>query len=291
MGRPLVRQRYFNSFGLNHANAVHQIQSSVWGTNDTGPTAGYLISQNSDNRFGAHTVNGNSTVKLVNTAPAGPGQATVKLFDVGTDPKIIATATANLKVINASVVIGGANYHVGDNITLQGGTFGNAANVTVATVNGTAIATVTAAAVANQGYRVLPANIAGMTGIDTTNANGHGAIFSVNFGLESVTVTNNGNGYVLANAVVQGALVQPTTTVTVTGGNVASVAVGAAGWVNVNPVVAIEPTNDAVDYVKRLSARRAITWSGNVVYWISKGESPHPDFISHGLRFAYLDTL
>lgn len=293
MGRP-INKKFLGTVGATGANAIHQIQSTTWGTNDTAAVPGYLSKQNSTNRFRAVTIHGSSLTTLSNGSPTSAGYSAVKVFPVGTIPTTYATATANLKVINAAVVTGGANYHAADVLSLVGGTFGHAATVTVNSVfANSAINAVTLNVVANQGYETLPANIAGVATVDTSNANGVGAIFSVNFGLESVKVLTGGANYTDAQFIFPGATVNPTVTSTVTNGVVQdTVVVDTPGVINVTPTVEVEGTNKTTEYVKNIqSASKLITWSGNVYTWLPKGAISPVSWASEGVNLAFLDTL
>jgi len=294
MGRPLKRQKYFDHKGLNGSNAVHQIQSTTWGAADSSALAGYLTKQNSTNRFRAHTVNGDSLTTLSNGVPTSSGYSAVKVFPVGSDPIVYANVTANLKVINASLVNGGNNYHTNDVIKFNGGSFGNAATVTVNSVFGnSAINAFTLNVVANQGYSSLPANIAGIATTDTSNANGIGAIFSANFGLESVNVVSGGNNYSSANLIFSGATTSPTvTSYIVSGSLVNNVVVNTPGIINVNPAVTAEGTSGTTEYVKQIqSEHQILTFAGHVYNWLPTGATPPADYANLAIPLAYLDTL
>ena len=105
MGRPINGQRYLG------ANAPHQIQATVWGTKDSGATAGYLTQQNSPNRFRTTTVNGTSLTTFKN----GPGNLVagtsyVNVFPVGTYPTTYATGNVKLKALaTGNLIISGGN--------------------------------------------------------------------------------------------------------------------------------------------------------------------------------------
>jgi len=294
MGRPLKRQKYFDHVDANKTNVVHQIQSTTWGPADSSALPGYLTKQNSTNRFRAHTVNGNSLTTLSNGTPTSAGYSAVKVFPVGSDPVVYANATAKLKIINATVVNGGNNYHANDVLSVSGGTFGNSATITVNSVFGnSAVNAITLNAVANQGYSALPANIAGVATVDTTNANGIGAIFSVNFGLESVNVVSGGNNYSSATLVFPGSQTAPTVTSFVVAGSlVNNVAVNTPGVINVNPTVTVEGTSGTTEYVKQIqSEHQVLTFGGNVYNWLPKGVTPPADYANLNIKLAYLDTL
>lgn len=293
MGRPINRQKFLGTVGLNGPAVPHQIQANVWGAADTAATPGHLARQNSPSRFVSHTANGRSLTTLCNGAPTSKGFASVKAFPVGTDPIVYATATANLKAVSATLVAGGNLYAPTNVLTLVGGTFGNAATITVNSVfANNAINSFTLNTVANEGYRALPSNIAAVA---TTDAgNGVGAIFSINFGLESVNVVSGGQNYTSANIVIPQATAAPVTTNFVVGGVLQNnVAVTSAGIINVgNPRIVVEGTAGTTEYVKQIrSAEKILCFSGNEYFWLSKGQVPPSDWSSLSIKFAYLDTL
>jgi hypothetical protein len=288
MGRP-INKKYLG------AHASHQIQSTTWGTNDTEAIAGFLTKQNSTNRFRAATIHGSSLTTLANGTPTSAGYSSVKVFPVGTIPTSQATATGNLKVINATIVNGGNVYHANDVLSLNGGVYENAATITVDSVfANSAINAFTLNTVANQGYTSLPSNIAGVSTTDTSNANGTGAIFSINFGLESVNITDGGINYTEAKFTFPNATSSPSVTSTVTNGVIQnSVVVTAPGIINSTPVtINIIGTTGTTEYVKNIqSSKKLITWSGNVYTWLPAGATPSSTWSSENVKLAFLDTL
>ena len=302
MGRPLNKQKYFGNVGLSNVPVPHQIQASVWGPNDGAATAGYLSGQNSSHRFKATTANGASVCTLVNGPnPAAAGQVAVAVYPLGSDPTTYATATANLKVVNVGVTFGGTGtYHVGDVLTLTGGTYANQPKVTVTSVSG---GLVTGAnvfpAVANQGFVALPANIVAVASSDTTNANGVGATFNVTFGVESVNITSGGAGYGadVALSFPQGlpTWTEPVATGTATLGIVNnSITVSNPGVLNIaNPTVVVGSASGTTEYVKNIQSDNVLlTFGGNVYQWLPKGAVPPVDYASpFKLKMAYLNTL
>lgn len=105
-----------------------------------------------------------------------------------------AEATAKAKVVAAVVAVAGTGYQVADVLTVAGGTSTTAATITVATVGGSGeILTLN---ISEAGaYSALPANDAAVTG-----GNGSDAEFTLDWGIESVTVTDPGTGYTEATA-------------------------------------------------------------------------------------------
>jgi hypothetical protein len=295
MGRP-ISNNFLGTVGSTTVNAVHQIQSTTWGAKDTSAVQGYLTKQNSTSRFAATTAKGTSMTTLSNGTPISAGYSAVKVFPVGNDPIVYANATAKLKAVSATLVNGGGTYHANDVLSFVGGTSAHAANVTVNTVGANnTIATFTLnVSGTNQQYTALPANIAGVATTDTTNANGTGAIFSVNFGLESVAITGGGLNYTGANIILPQATINPTTTATIVGGVVQnSVVVNTPGVVNVgNPTVVVEGTSGTTEYAKKIqSSTQVLTHSGNVYTWLPRGATVPSDYSNLSVKLAFLDTL
>lgn len=293
MGRP-INNRYLGK------NAPHQIQATIWGTNDTGATAGYLAAQNSPRRYRTTTVNGTSLTTLTN-GPSNvtvPGVMSVSVFPVGTEPTSPATANATLGVTGApTVVAGGLGYAVGDHITLVGGTANSAANLSVATIgSGGVILTVSAPgqSAGQQQYSALPANIAA---INTSNAtgNGQGAIVSAVFGLDTSYVITGGAGYTDAVVVYEPSLTAPTITQpTVTGGAVTTgpITITGKGSFNVIPTVTVEEQAGTTEYVSYMQSMNYLeTFQGHRYRWLYKGQPIPSDWAALGVNIAYLNTL
>lgn len=100
-------------------------------------------------------------------------------------PGITATGTPVLGVSTAAVSAGGTGYGIGDTITLINGTI-----LTVATLSGSAVATVT---VDDPGsVTTLPSNPVAQS---SSSGGGTGASFNLTWTVTSVTMTNNGIGY------------------------------------------------------------------------------------------------
>jgi hypothetical protein len=90
-----------------------------------------------------------------------------------------------MKVVAASVFVGGSAYSVGNVLTLSGGTASTAATLTVTSVSSGAI---TGVSITNVGsYSVLPSNPVSVTGGDGTAAS-----FTIAWGVLSVAVTSGG---------------------------------------------------------------------------------------------------
>lgn len=289
MGRPIQKQKYLG------ANALHRINATVWGTNDTGPTAGYLTRQNSDDRFRATTVNGSSLTTFVNGAPAASGQSSVKFFPGNSEGNVTleAEATAYLKIASVSIVNGGAAYTANSVLQIipEGGTYGNAATITVNSVfvgNG-AIQTFTLNNIANQRVTELPTSL--IAEGTTLTGNGAGALFSTGFGVESITVTQAGLGYgANVKVTTSGGAPDAVLTPTVAGTAITAITVTSSGNnYTVFPEVSIEDLSGTTEYVKHLASYRVITQTNEVYRWLPNGADVPEDYTN--IKFGFLDTL
>jgi hypothetical protein len=117
-----------------------------------------------------------------------------------------ATTEVFMQLVSANINSTGQSYSIGDVLTVIGGTFSNAATVTVANVglNGQ-VTSITLGTVANQMYSALPA----LSNTLVTGGTGSGASLDLSFGVESVVVTfagqyNNGLsvGFTSANETI-----------------------------------------------------------------------------------------
>ncbi|CAB4123353.1 Bacteriophage P22, Gp10, DNA-stabilising [uncultured Caudovirales phage] len=96
---------------------------------------------------------------------------------VGVQAKTIITALGSGTVLTTAIAAGGSGYSVNDTITLNGGVYGvNPATYTVATVSGTAVATLTTTSSGQ--YTSNPINPASTT----TNGSGTGLTLNLTFG-------------------------------------------------------------------------------------------------------------
>jgi len=147
---------------------------------------------------GINISNGNTITAI--TGVTGGSYTTIPIVTISlptTSGGVQATATAAMQLTSgASVAAAGTGYNVGDVITLTGGTFSAASQLTVATLTGgpgTGVATFTVTTAGS--YTVLPASPisttvspAGGTGFEVTG------LWTVRSG--SYTITNAGSGYV-----------------------------------------------------------------------------------------------
>lgn len=108
------------------------------------------------------------------------------------------SATICVNAIALHSASGGANYQVGDVLTLSGGTFTSAATMTVTTVSAGAI---TAFNLTTTGIYTVSA---GTSAVACTGGHGTGATFDPTWGIYAVTVVTPGSGYVTAPTITVG---------------------------------------------------------------------------------------
>jgi hypothetical protein len=140
MGRPL-KSVYFG----NTTTGGQQIEGYAWTAGDSQARLSHIVKQKTTNSYVMESndgtgVPGGGQVYLVNGSVTAAGQGNISVLPYG-DSGEGATATANLGVLSATVVVSGtgdttADYAVGDVLKVSGGTYtGNQqANVTVASV-------------------------------------------------------------------------------------------------------------------------------------------------------------
>ena len=126
-----------------------------------------------------------------------------------------------------SVAVGGTGYTVGDVLTASGGTSSSAVRFTVATLSGSAVATVTLTDFGQ--YTVLPATASPLT---MTGGTGSGCTVNVVWAVSTFTITNAGSGYVE----------QPTVTFSGGGGS------GAAAYATVGSNTTVRGLGNAMDF-------------------------------------------
>ena len=140
---------------------------------------------------GVNISNGGTVTAITRTASGTPNYTTVPSVTLSaptTAGGVQATASVTMFVGSATVSAGGSGYLVGDVLTVTGGT-GSAPTLTVATLSGSAVATVT---ITNAGaLTALPTNPA-----STTGGTGSGATFTIGWGVNTIVVGNAGSGYV-----------------------------------------------------------------------------------------------
>jgi hypothetical protein len=108
-----------------------------------------------------------------------------------------AANVSGLQVVSANIVSTGNNYANGEILAVVGGTYANAATIQVTNVNAASSNSIVSFILVDnspQGYTVIPPNI---SNVSTTSLNGNGAgtTFSLEFGLESIFVSENGNNF------------------------------------------------------------------------------------------------
>lgn len=133
----------------------------------------------------------NNSVVGINITAAGTGYTSVPTITFTGGGGSGATATvSSMLAISAAVAAGGVNYVVGDVLIVSGGTQTGTAKFQVATLAGSAVATVTLLSAGT--YTVLPANPAATTSTGV----GTGATLTVSWGVGVAAVTATGTGYV-----------------------------------------------------------------------------------------------
>lgn len=140
---------------------------------------------------GINISNGGTVTAITRTASGGPSYTSVPTVAI-TAPTTTGgiQATAAVTMFSSSVVVfsGGSGYLVGDVLTVSGGT-GSAPTFTVATLSGSAVATVT---ITNAGaLTALPSNPVSVTG-----GTGSGATFTIGWGVNTIVIGTAGSGYV-----------------------------------------------------------------------------------------------
>lgn len=133
-------------------------------------------------------------IPAVNVTASGTGYTTVPTVTIAAPTAgIQATATARMRVDTVAVNAGGSGYVVGDVLTLVGGT-GSVGTIKVATLTGSAVATVTVLSPGE--YVTLPGTPAAVT---VTGGHGTSATFNTTFKVGTLIVTNPGSGYTSAD--------------------------------------------------------------------------------------------
>jgi len=218
---------------LTLANVVgSNTAAAITTTGTTGNTALVLQPQGNID-LSAGTVNlSNGTGVTALTVTTGGGLYTSIPTPTITAPTtsggVQATASCNMLLANTPTVTnGGTGYSVNDVLTISGGTFSVAGQLTVTAVSGGVI---TAATISAYGtYTALPSNPVSVTG-----GTGTSATFTVTWGVRSLNITTAGSGYVE----------QPT--VTISGGGGGS---GAAAYATVGSGTVVKSIGSTMSFV------------------------------------------
>jgi hypothetical protein len=226
---------------------------------------------------GVNISNG-GTVTAITRSAAGSAYTTpptVAISAPTTSGGVQATATVTIGLVSVtSVASGGTGYTVGDVLTVAGGTFTVACQVTVTAVSGGVI---TAASVTTGGsYTVAPTNPASVTG-----GTGSSATFNLSFCIGSTfTITAAGSGYVE----------QPTVTFSGGGGS------GAAAYATVGSGTQIKSLGSTLSFYTPGGESFRIVDNGqsNVNFWGAKGaatgNAPSLAMYSTSSVFANIDN-
>lgn len=215
---------------------------------------------------GVNISNGGTVTAITPTA-AGSGYTSVPSCAISaptTAGGVQATGGPNMGLSTVVIASGGSGYTVGDVLTLSGGT-GTAATVTVATLSGSAVATVTITTLG--AYTVLPTNPVTLTG-----GTGSGATLTVNtYAIRTNTfnITNAGSGYVE----------QPTVTFSGGGGS------GAAAYATVGSGTVVKSIGSTMDFYTAnagVGFRIADSLGTGVNYWQVGGGYTSPFLWARG---------
>jgi hypothetical protein len=138
----------------------------------------------------------NGQIVAVNVTNKGSGYTAIPTVTIAAPTAgVQAEASALVEVASvASVTAGGTGYAVGDILTIVGGT-GRKAQLKVATLSTTAVATVTILSTGSY------SSLSGLTvsGAAHTGGSGTDATFSLTFKVAEIVLTNKGSGYVAAD--------------------------------------------------------------------------------------------
>jgi hypothetical protein len=142
---------------------------------------------------GVNISNGGTVTAITGTSNGGyTSIPSVAISAPTTAGGVQATANAQMAALTVAVSGGGTGYTVGDVLTLVGGTFSTAAQVSVSTVS---VGVITAITFVQGGtYSVLPSNPLSVTGGTGTGATINVTAWQVRG--TAFTITNAGSGYV-----------------------------------------------------------------------------------------------
>jgi hypothetical protein len=135
----------------------------------------------------------------ITVATATAGSTTFLTASVDTNVPFTTVGTVNTliaKVFSAEVVAGGTGYSAGQEITIASGFgTGTAAVLTIATVTGGAVTTVTVKAAAPGVYSAIAGGVAAITQQSVSAGSGSGATFNLTLAVATLAVNATGVGY------------------------------------------------------------------------------------------------
>ena len=135
----------------------------------------------------------------ITVATATAGSTTFPTASVDTNVPFTTVGTVNTliaKVFSAEVVAGGTGYSAGQEITIASGFgTGTAAVLTIATVTGGAVTTVTVKGAAPGVYSAIAGGVAAITQQSVSAGSGSGATFNLTLAVATLAVNATGVGY------------------------------------------------------------------------------------------------
>ncbi len=186
MGRPLP-PRIIGDVSVNGE------QIRLFGIVDTstGIEELYIKEQINAQRFDVVSVSDENRIGIVNLQqedPVNVGEARIKVKPFGSSGS--ADLAAEMKAESVSINEEASGYTDGDTLTVSGGTFGTAVEITVdSTDTGGEILTVSLNNV-GAGYTDLPTNPVSVSG-----GSGTGALFDLSWELDNIVINSGGSGY------------------------------------------------------------------------------------------------
>tara|TARA_R110002096_G_scaffold343218_3_gene536219 strand:+ start:20 stop:1051 length:1032 start_codon:yes stop_codon:yes gene_type:complete len=168
----------------------------------------------------------------VTIAAATTGSTTFPTASVVNDVDFITVGTVNTlvaKVHSAAVVAGGTGYSAGQEITIASGFgTGTAAVLTIATVTGGAVTSVTVKAAAPGVYSAIASGVAGIGQQSVSAGSGSGATFNLTLAVATLAINAAGAGYEAAPSIaLAGTGLVQNATVSLVGSAVALATTGA----------------------------------------------------------------
>lgn len=137
-----------------------------------------------------------TSIGLLNLTSGGAGYTATPVVSLDPQGTGATPGTVAFTVVSASIVSGGSNYVVGDQLVVSGGV-GSQCIISVDTVNSSG--TITSWTIYDGGsYTSLPSPTAN----HLLGGSGYGATTNLSFGIESIAVLTGGTGYVVPPTVV-----------------------------------------------------------------------------------------